>query len=222
MKKMFGILAVIFLSMLGMKADVMAQNEVQMQINMYKDVSSHGESYGVSFEVSGEKLRKVTKIVIDGPRSRPMPVTNPLKLDQVLVSVGNLSFDDFKFWFPEGDYKMTLTPPSYGRWKVHMTHNFPSTPAVLYPLEGSMDVPTNLVIAWAPITGIMGLRLELVSGTGLAFSIDLPINATSYTVPINLLRPNTGYQLLLEAKVTDFAGNNLITTQTISFVTQAQ
>ena len=34
MKKMFGILAVIiFLSMLGMKTDVMAQNEVQMQIN---------------------------------------------------------------------------------------------------------------------------------------------------------------------------------------------
>jgi hypothetical protein len=208
--------------MLGMKTDVMAQNEVEMQINMYKDVSSNGETCGISFQVSGEKLRKVTEVVIEGPRGRPMPVTNPLKLNQVSVSASNLGLDEFDFRFPEGDYRITLTPPSYGELKVHMAHSFPSIPAVLDPLEGSMDVPTNLVITWAPITGIMGLGLELVSGTGFALGIDLPINATSYAVPLNLLRPNTGYPLLLEAKVTDFAGNSLITTQTISFATKAQ
>lgn len=222
MKKIIGILALIFLIMVGMNTAVMAQNEVQMQITMFKDVSSSGGTFGISFDVSGDPLRSVTRVLIDGPRGRRMPITNPLKLNLVSVSVNNLSTNDFNFWFPEGDYKITLTPPSFGKVKVHMTHNFPSTPAVLYPLEGSADVPTNLVIAWAPITGITGLRLELKNNAGFAFGIELPINATSYTVPLNLLRPNTGYQLLLEARVTDFAGNNLITTQTVSFATQAQ
>ncbi len=222
MKKLIGILALIFLIMLGINTAVMAQNEVQMQITMFKDVSLSGETYGISFDVSGEKLRNVTRVLIDGPRGRRVPITNPLKLNLVSVSVDNLSLVDFNFWFPEGDYKITLTPPSYGKLKVHMTHNFPSTPAVLYPLEGSADVPTNLVITWAPITSIMGLRLELKNDAGFAFGIELPINATSYTVPLNLLRPNAGYQLLLEAKVTDFTGNGLITTQTISFATKAQ
>jgi hypothetical protein len=222
MKKLIGILALIFLIMLGINTAVMAQNEVQMQITMFKDVSLNGETYGISFDVSGEKLRNVTRVLIDGPRGRRIPITNPLKLNLVSVSVDNLSLDDFGFWFPEGDYKITLTPPSYGKLKVHMTHHFPSTPAVLYPLEGSADVPTNLVITWAPITSIMGLRLELKNDAGFAFGIELPINATSYTVPLNLLRPNAGYQLLLEAKVTDFTGNGLITTQTISFATKAQ
>lgn len=222
MKKLIRILALIFLIMLGINTAVMAQNEVQMQITMFKDVSLNGETYGISFDVSGEKLRNVTRVLIDGPRGRRVPITNPLKLNLVSVSVDNLSLVDFNFWFPEGDYKITLTPPSYGKLKVHMTHNFPSTPAVLYPLEGSADVPTNLVITWAPITSIMGLRLELKNDAGFAFGIELPINATSYTVPLNLLRPNAGYQLLLEAKVTDFTGNGLITTQTISFATKAQ
>jgi hypothetical protein len=219
MKKVFGILALVFLVVLGMKTGALAQ-DVEMHINMFKDVSSNGETYGISFELSNDVLKKVTRAFIDGPRGARIRVNNPLNLNGILLSAVNLSLKEFTRWFPEGDYKINLTPPAFGKLKVHMTHNFPLTPAVLYPLAGSVNVPTNPVITWAPITGIIGLQLQLKDDAGFVFGISLPINATSYSVPANLLNPNTHYELSLGAKVTDLGGNNgLITTMIISFTT---
>jgi hypothetical protein len=104
---------------------------------------------------------------------------------------------------------------------VQMTHNFPSTPAVLYPLEGSKDVPTNPVITWTPVTGIIGLQLQLKDDADFVYTTGLPINATSFAVPANVLKPNTRYELALQAKVTDLSGNGLSTTMIISFTTVA-
>jgi hypothetical protein len=103
-----------------------------------------------------------------------------------------------------------------------MTHNFPSTPAVLYPLEGSTDVPTNPIITWAPITGIIGLQLQLKDDADFVYTTGLPINATSFAVPANVLKPDTRYELSLAAKVADLSGNGLSTTMIISFTTMAQ
>ncbi len=222
MKRIIGILALLLFLILAMKTEAPAQ-DIQMNINMFKDVSSKGETYGISFGLSGDLLKKVSRVFVDGPRGRRIWVNNTLNLNDVLLSALNLGLDEFNFWFPEGDYKISLSPPGFGKLKVHMTHNFPPTPAVLYPLEGAVDVPTNPVITWAPITGIIGLQLRLKDNTGFVFSTNLPINATSYSVPANLLKPNTGYELSVEAKVTDLGGNNgLITTTIISFTTLAQ
>ncbi len=221
-KKIFGILALFLLLMLAMKTEAPAQ-DIQMNINMFKDVSSKGEAYGISFALSGDLLKKVSRVFIDGPRGRRIWVNNTLNLNDVLLSALNLGSDEFNFWFREGDYKISFSPPGLGKLKVHMTHNFPPTPAVTYPLEGAADVPTNPVITWAPITGIIGLQLRLKDNAGFVFSTDLPINATSYSVPANLLKPNTGYELSLEASVTDLSGTSgLATTMNISFTTMAQ
>jgi hypothetical protein len=138
------------------------------------------------------------------------------------LSAFNLSLAEFNRWFPEGNYKISLTPPTYGNLSVPMTHNFPSTPAVISPLEGSKDVPTNPVIRWAPITGIVGLQLQLKDDADFAFSTGLPINATSYAVPANLLKLNTRYELSLGARTTVSNENGLTTTTIISFTTVAQ
>jgi hypothetical protein len=222
MKKILGVLVLAFIGILGMETGAMALEQVQTQINMFKDVSSKGETYGISFALSDDALKNVNTVVVDGPRGARVRLNNTLDLNDILLSAVNLSLEEFNRLFPEGNYKIDLTPRTLGGLKVHMTHNFPSTPAVTYPLDGSVNVPANPVITWAPITGIIGLQLQLTDNAGFVLSMNLPINATSYIVPTNLLKASTGYDLSLEAKVTDFGGNGLNTTMIISFTTAAQ
>ena len=219
MKKIFGILMLIFLLVFGLKPLAMAQNNVQSQINMFKDVSSKGQTYGISFEVSNDVLKKVKRVYIWGPAGARIWVNNTLDLNGILLSAVNLSLDEFNRWFPEGDYRITLTPP-FGNLLVSMTHNFPPTPVVLSPVDGSVSVPTNPTILWAPMTGITSLRLQLKNDAGFSLGIDLPTNAISYKVPEGLLSPNTQYDLSLGGKIAiDSGGNGSVTTTLISFTT---
>lgn len=221
-KKSSGILALVFLVMFGIGTGALAQGQVQMQITMYKDASSAGETYGASFDFYGDDLRKAAKVMIDGPRGKRIWVNNSLKLNRISLSVDSLSFADFDLWFPEGRYLINLTPATLGRVRVEMTHNFPPVPVIISPIEGSVNVSTHPVIDWVPVTGINSLRLRLKDDAGFEFGVDLPFNTTSYDVPENLLKPNTRYEVSLDAKMTDSGGNGLITTATISFTTLAQ
>ncbi len=225
MKKLLVTLALfLFLVALsGMKTEAFAQ-DIQMNVNMSKDVSSTGETYGIRFSLSGDQLKKASRIFVDGPRGRRVWVNNTLNLNDILLSALNLGLDEFNLYFPEGDYKISFSPPAIGKLKVHMTHNFPSIPAITSPLDGAVNVPTNPVITWAPITGISGLQLQLTDNAGFVLGTSLPFNATSYAVPANLLKPNTGYELSLEARITDLINgtSELTTTMTISFTTGAQ
>ena len=221
-KKIPGILAFAFIVISGMNTGATAQEQVQMNVTMSKNVSSTGQTYGISFDLSNDALKSVSRIIIDGPRGPRIRLNNPLNFNDIVLSAVNLSLDEFNSLFPEGDYKIDLVPSAFGKLKVHMTHNFPSTPALTYPLDGSVSVPTNPVITWAPITGITSLQLQLTDNAGFVLSTNLPINATSYVVPANLLKTNTGYEVSLETNVTDFAGNVLNTTMSVSFTTGAQ
>ena len=220
MKRYVGILAAVLFCIGGSGA--MAQDQVQMHISMFKDVSSKGETYGISFDLSNDPLKKATRVYIQGPKGARIWVNNTLNLNDMLLSAVNLPIDEFNRWFPAGNYKITLTPTSLGSLKSSMTHDFPSTPAILYPLEGSTDVPTNPVITWMPVTGIISLYLQLKDDVGFVFGVNLPINATSYSVPANLLRGNTKYEVSLAAKVADSYSNRLVTTSIISFTTVVQ
>jgi hypothetical protein len=222
MKKYWVMTAFVFLMVLGMKTGVMAQNQAPMFVNMYKNVSSAGETYGISFNLSDDALKKVTRVYIQGPKGARIWVNNTLDLNDMALSAINLPLNEFNRWFPEGKYIFTLSPNIYGTLSVSMTHNFPPTPAVTFPLDGSNGVPTNPVITWAPITGIAGLQLQLKDNADFLFSTGLPINATSYAVPANLLKLNTQYELSLGARTTHSNENGLTTTMIISFTTVTQ
>ena len=222
MKKYCVMTAFVFLMVFGTKTGVMAQNPVLMSVNMYKNVSSAGETYGISFDLSNDALKKATRVYIKGPKGARIWVNNTLDLNDMALSALNLPLDEFNRWFPEGKYIFTLSPNIYGTLSVSMTHNFPPTPAVTFPLDGSIGVPTNPVITWAPITGIAGLQLQLKDNADFVFSTGLPINATSYAVPANLLKLNTQYELSLRARTTASNENGLTTTMIISFTTVTQ
>ena len=222
MKRYFVLMALVLVMVSGMKTEVAAQDQVLMSIEMFKDVSSAiGETYGIRFDLSGDPLKKVTRVYIQGPKGARIWVNNTLNMNDIVLSAVNLSLDEFNRWFPEGTYRITMTPPVFGKLTAQMSHNFPSTPAILYPLDGSTDVPTNLTINWAPVTGITSLRLILTDGVDSVFSTGLPANTTSFTVPANVLKANTRYELSLQARLTDSLGNGLVTAMRISFTTAA-
>jgi len=222
MKKCLGMLILISVFVFGMKPYAMAQDEIQMRVNMFKDVSSNGEVYGINFDIAGDKLKNAFRVFVDAPRGRRVWVNNTVDLNQILLSAVNLSIDEFNRWFPEGNYLITFSPPAVGKLKVPMTHNFPSTPAIVNPTEGAVNVPVNPLITWGPLANIVSLRLTVKDRAGLEFGIELPPNSTSYRLPVNLLKPNTQYELSLQGTVADSGGNGLTTTSFISFTTEAE
>ncbi|HSB04592.1 MAG TPA: Ig-like domain-containing protein [Thermodesulfobacteriota bacterium] len=223
MKKWLGMLILISVFVLGMRPCAMAQNEIQMRVNMFKDVSSSGEVYGINFELVGDRLKNAARIFIDGPRGKRVWVNNAVDLNQILLSAVDLSIDQFDRWFPEGDYLISYSPPAIGKLKVRMTRNFPSTPAIVNPTQGAVNVSLNPLIAWGPLTNILSLRLMVKDRAGLEFSIELPTNSTSYRLPVNLLKPNTQYELSLQVTAADSGGNGFLTTTSlISFTTEAE
>jgi hypothetical protein len=222
MKKSLGILILISVFVFGMKPCAMAQDEIQMRVNMFKDVSSNGEVYGINFDLAGDKLKNVARVFVDCPKGRRVWVNNTVDLNQILLSSVNLDIDQFNRWFPEGDYLITFSPPALGKLKVRMTHNFPSTPAIVNPTDGAINVSVNPLITWGPLTNIFSLRLTVKDRASLEFSIELPPNSTSYRLPVNLLKPNTQYELSLQGTVADSGGNGLTTTSLISFTTEAE
>ena len=102
-----------------------------------------------------------------------------------------------------------------------MTHDFPQTPIITYPADGATDVPLTPTIEWEPLSNIGGLYLD-IQGEGLEFDVDLPTDTTSFTFVIGVLRPNTQYELHLEAEISDGIDNDLGSSQTIYFNTGAE
>jgi hypothetical protein len=122
-------------------------------------VSSNGEVYGIIFDLAGDKLKNAARVFVDGPKGKRIWVNNAVDLNQILLSAVNLSIDQFNRWFPEGDYMISYSPPAIGKLKVRMTRNFPSTPAIVNPTDGAVNVSVNPLITWGPLTNILSLRL---------------------------------------------------------------
>jgi Bacterial Ig-like domain len=219
MKKLVITLGLTFFLILALKTGAMAQDEVQKRITMYKNISSLGESYGIDFELWGANLKKVSRFSIRVPDGKRIQFNNRLNFNNFLFSSDNMNSTQFSRQFPEGIYKIDLSPRIYGRFEVNMLYNFPN-PLITYPSDGATDVPLNLTIQWDPLQNIGRLTITIKSASN-ELTNDLPTDATSFT-PNGGLDPNTQYDVSLRAEVIDFEANRLITTLTISFTTGAQ
>jgi len=218
MKKSVSIFFLVFSVILGMKTSALAQ-DIQKYITMFKDISSSGELYAIQFDLFGENLKKVNKVSISVPKGKKIVLRNQLSFNRFLLSSDNMTFDEFRKRFPEGEYNIDLSPRSYGRFKSTMIYSFPN-PVITYPPDGTANVPTHLTILWDPLTNISDLQLTIKTGS-YELSNGLPVDATSFTVSQDLDQ-NTEYEVSLRATTTDFERNALVTTQTVTFTTGLQ
>lgn len=226
MKKFMVIFVLTFLAVIGLnkyERVAWAENDVEMDIDLSKVVSSDGEWYGIEIEIGGEDVKKVKIATIKIPSGKRMLLNNSLGLDNITLEATYGSHDEFNEKFSEGEYSITLLPKKYGSLKVDMTHDFPPTPEITYPEDGATDVPLNFDVVWEQMD--LGVYLTLESGNIEPLSVSLTEVDTSYTFPSGLLQPNTEYELALMVETTiggGEEGNDLDTVRIIRFTTGSE
>ena len=192
MKKFMVIFVLTFLAVIGLnkyEGVAWAENDVEMDIDLFKAVSSDGEFYGIEIEIAGEDVKKVKTATIKIPSGKKMKLKNSLGLGEIGLWASYGSYDEFKEKFPEGEYSITLLPKKYGSMEVDMTHDFPETPVITYPVDGATEVPLNFDVVWEQMDNSVYLTLE--GGNIEPLSVSLTEVDTSYTFPSGLLQPNT-------------------------------
>ena len=209
MRKLAVIFGLAFLLALTLNSNIMAQDEIEMDIEIWKSAFSHGVYYGIEFELNGNGVKNARWVLINLPNGKKMWLRNTIGLNEICLEAWDMSYEEFNNRFPEGKYRIILFPKQYGKLIVNMTHDFPQTPVITYPADGATDVPLTLTIEWEPLSDIDGLWLEF-GGEGLEAEVDLPIDTTSFTFPAGMLQPNTQYELCLNAERTDGRDNDLV------------
>jgi hypothetical protein len=197
----------------------MSQAEVQKRITMYKNISSPEDSFGIEFELWGENLKRVNSLSIRVPNGRRVQFSNRLDFNNFLFSSDNMNSTQFSRQFPEGEYKIDLSPWAYGKFTINMLYNFPDL-LITSPSDGATDVPLNQSIQWGALGNINSLTITIRSGSN-ELTNNLAIGDTSFA-PSGGWNLSTQYDVSLRAEVVDFEGNRLITTHTISFTTGTQ
>lgn len=137
-------------------------------------------------------------------------------------SLDELPLEDLLQMFPEGRYRI-VGETSEGRYIVGgavLSHDIPSGPNVVSPLEGATTDADNTVIDWDPVIEPAGI---IITGYQLivelpeplrVFSVDLPPSVTALTVPVGFLEPDTGYKF--EVLAIAEGGNQTITEGTFT------
>lgn len=219
----------IFIFMLTLSTTIMAQDEIEMDIDMLKAVDSQDESYGIEFEVCGDSVKDIRRILILLPNRKRMRLMNTLGLNAYRLEAWGMPYEEFADKFPQGLYRIILFPEIFGSLlNVHMSHDFPTTPEITYPIDGAIDIPLTFTIQWEPLYSIndkisvsITTADEEIEGPGeIEVLYDLPTDATFCELPDGLLQPNTRYSISVEAEI-DNDGNDLRTRRVIYFTTGA-
>jgi len=225
MRKFTVIFALAFLFVLGFNNTIVAQDDIEMDIDMFKDVYSHGEYYGIELDTAGNDVKNVKHLLIEVPNGKRMRLRNTLRLNDIALDACGMSYEEFKNGFPEGEYRIILFPRKYGELRVNMTHDFPQTPIINYPADGDTDVPLNLTIIWEPViwepVGDVGDVWVEIKGENpqlgeVALDFNVSSDSTSLAIPNGVLLPNSQHELWLTTK-----NNDLVTISRIIYFTTA-
>jgi len=147
-----------------------------------------------------------------------------LFLESAEPNLEDLSLEDFFDMFPEGNYKLVGRAPNGVKVQsiVEFSHDLPAGPHIVSPElpgedECAEDVALPLEIAWDPVTEttegdpieITGYEVIVEGDDVEVFDAILPGDATSVTVPAELLLPGTEYEFEVLAIADN--GNQTIT-----------
>lgn len=103
--------------------------------------------------------------------------------------------------FPAGSYTFTARSASGAQLegKAMLSHTFPDTTAFVHPRPDSNNVPhKGLRLSWKPVKGLDAYVLVIEQETsGRSIKVNLPGNATLFTVPDGFLLPGTEYKIAI-------------------------
>lgn len=193
-------------------------------LKFFIEFNETDEDVGVQALLGGEPYKRLSAQGPDGRKILDLAPRNSLRLqglsdfffESAEPSLDEVSLDEFLGRFPEGVYEFETTTidgiEQDGETKF--THVIPAGPVILDPMEGDVVDPDDIVVSWAPVTQttalhspqrtcgpdeactIVGYQVIVTRTDPLRiYSVDVPPEITSITVPPEFLDPGTEYEL---------------------------
>jgi hypothetical protein len=205
-----------------LRAAPLSAASIRIEIN-----GTEGDA-GVQFFLDGEGWKSCTVSGPDGQRLVTVTATGSARMNgltELFIESAEPSFEeqplpDLLRLFPQGNYAFdcVTTDDKTLKRSASLTHKLPATP------EGVGFDPGPGKIVWQEVKGPFELDGEVFGdsnvvivayeviverlGDGLKFSITLPAPATSVTVPVEFIKPNTKYKV--EVLAIERGGNQTI------------
>ncbi len=187
-------------------------------LKLFIEFNETNEDVGVQCVLGGEPYKKLRAF---DPSNKPILSLQPKRslkkqgmsdffFESAEPPLDEFSVEEFLERFPEGDYRFLTTTIENQRQGgvTGFTHHIPAGPVITFPLEGNIVDPANLVVTWESVTmstsfnppqvpvNIVGYQVIVTREDPLrVFSVDMPADATSVTVPEEFLDAGTEYEI---------------------------
>lgn len=224
--------AVVSVVGIGVAARARVGSKIQFsQTHLYVELNDTAGDVGVQVFLDGEpwkqlkvfnpKERKILEILTNG--SLKLQGLTELFFESSEPPLANLSLEEFKKRFPAGEYEFegeTLDGEEIEGIAV-LTHAIPAAPVVLTPAKDSTQNVNNTVVSWLPVANPAGSQISTyqVIVTELldvfpkrTFSVHVPANVTTMTIPAQFLHAGASYEF--EVLAIETGGNQTITSST--------
>ena len=191
--------------------------------NLYIETNDTDKDAGLQVFVDAEQWRHFKLLDKNGDTMVDLNTKGKVRrigLSELFFEASEPSFDElpfskFKQQFPEGKYRFRGETVS-GRKMVgadHLTHVIPDGPNLTFPTKDSALDPDGFVVTWDPVTKPAGVDIVtyqvIVEQGKREFSMYLPGDATSGTIPGEFLEPDT--KTAGEVLAREKSGNQTIT-----------
>ena len=236
MKRRFGVLAVLTALTAttagaiaatrggGGEGDAAARKPIEFEEhNLYIETNDTDKDAGLQVFVDAEQWRHFKLLDKNGDTMVDLNTKGKVRrigLSELFFEASEPSFDElpfskFKRQFPEGKYRFRGETIG-GRKMVgadHLTHVIPDGPNLTFPSKDSTLDPDGFVVTWDPVTKPAGVDIVtyqvIVEQGKREFSMYLPGDATSGTIPGEFLEPDT--KTAGEVLAREKSGNQTIT-----------
>lgn len=158
----------------------------------------------------------VTSLKVEAPDATVFDMTENYWNESSLSFSGSFQASDFKSGkIPSGTYEATVIDKSGKQLAASkkMTIGFLAQPKITDPVNGAGNVNPTPRIRWNMVTGAQYYRL-VFNGY---FSIE--VNKPQFTVPQGVLRPNTTYNIRIEAIDSDKGASKFSRSSWVTFTT---
>lgn len=191
--------------------------------DLYIETNDTAKDAGLQLFADGEEWKHFKLLDTNGDTMINLNTKGKVRkvgLSELFLEASEPSFDEvplskFKKQFPEGKYRFRGETPS-GRKMVgsdSLSHLIPDGPNLTFPAKDSTLDPDGFVVTWDPVTTPAGVDIVtyqvIVEQGKREFSMYLPGDATSGTIPGEFLEPDT--KTLGEVLARDKSGNQTIT-----------
>jgi hypothetical protein len=147
--------------------------------------------------LEAESEESLERVSVQSPYGAPVlalgSLSAPFALSGFKLESQEGSLASVLAMYPEGTYdiRARTVEGRPARGKAQLRHHLPPAPAIAYPLEGSVGIPSQqLTVSWVAGEDVDGFRVTLEQDENDGLTVVLPRDASSLRVPEGVLAPH--------------------------------